>query len=67
MDPDSILNDDQLQKILDDQQVDGVEYKGENTYVISLEEEKVVAIKEYYSFMNYNWSIYTETAGFDID
>ncbi|MFD3445895.1 hypothetical protein ACFDTO_14985 [Microbacteriaceae bacterium 4G12] len=40
------------------EQVQSVTYKGDNTYVIKTDKHEYVAVREYFSLMNYKWKIY---------
>ncbi|MCV9884974.1 hypothetical protein [Metabacillus halosaccharovorans] len=54
----NIVNDVGMKELFDEYEIEDVDYKGDNTYIIYTTDKEYVAVQEYYSLMNYKWFIY---------
>ncbi|WP_059173031.1 hypothetical protein [Bacillus sp. FJAT-27445] len=58
---DNIANDQGIAALLNTQEIEDINYVGSHTYIITTFDNQYVAVKKYYSVMNYRWSIYEKT------
>lgn len=55
---DSIVDNPELTQLLNGAEIEKISYLGNDTYMITANNKKYIAIKDYYSMMNYKWYLY---------
>jgi|SRR5699024_3618574 len=54
----AIIEDPGLSKALKDYDVESIKYKGNNTYFIDTKTKDFIAVRDYFSTMDYNWKLF---------
>ncbi|WP_316571669.1 hypothetical protein [Neobacillus sp. YIM B06451] len=57
----NIVHDQGIAALLNIKEIEDVNYIGSNAYIITTFDKQFVAVKEYYSVMNYKWVLYEKT------
>ncbi|RLL48407.1 hypothetical protein D8M04_03865 [Oceanobacillus piezotolerans] len=55
---DSIINDPGISILFNKDEIEDINYRGSNTYIITTSKKDYIAVQEYYSMMNYKWFVY---------
>ncbi|WP_053365582.1 hypothetical protein [Bacillus sp. FJAT-27245] len=57
----NIVHDQGIAALLNIEEIVNVNYAGSQTYIITTFDRQFVAVKKYYSLMNYKWYLYEKT------
>jgi hypothetical protein len=55
---DSLVHNPEISQLLNGAEIENITYLGNDTYMIMANNKNYIAIKKYYSVMNYRWYLY---------
>jgi hypothetical protein len=55
---DSLVNNSEVSQLLKGAEIESISYVGNDTYMIIANNKKYIAMKDYYSLMNYKWYLF---------